>query len=168
MKLDTTTVALGHLIKWMYTGNLVLLPQGSKTLDQFLPGAIEFRELAHFVMLTEALAQPLSNVKFALIQHRKSLTNRHIRHVLKLPQNDELRNMFAQACVKPYIENMHVFVLEKRKRHLFRHSEMLQVEGFAADLFKAFDETMQNGLRENRDGTQYVRDPLTQDHIEIS
>lgn len=123
---------------------------------------IRFFLVAYKIGLLGPFDNVVSKVKSVICSEIRSLINVHIRMAFKeLPRGHPVRKLFAQACVRSYME--HIDIRPHRKEFRFRF-EMTEIEGFAADLLYAVNETMRK--RVAGEGNVYT-DPLLGTQIKL-
>lgn len=128
-----------------------------KVNSQNIISYLGFLKLADELDLLGPFDDILSNIKEILISSQLSLQPEHIRGASELPSGHGLRKLFAQACVKRYIND----TIRDSKSFRFA-TEMDEVESFAADLFKEVDKVLRQRHKMAKTRPEYSYfDPLT-------
>jgi hypothetical protein len=84
----------------------------------------------------------------SLLSSRTALLPEHIRTAAQLPYGHPLRNLIAQACVKSYAWSLQLGGRNGGNKRRFRFQEELDtLEGFAADLVRAFTSSIRGNPR---------------------
>jgi hypothetical protein len=95
-----------------------------------------------------------------VLSHPNVLSAQNIREVVELPRGHALRQLFAEACVRPYLENL------KEPTPFKFQAEVDDLEAFASDLHRALDATLKNAVVV-MNGCR-VPDPITGDWITLT
>ncbi|KAF8863305.1 hypothetical protein BDZ45DRAFT_738282 [Acephala macrosclerotiorum] len=151
----------GLVVQWLYHAKIVL--PTNKTLDpksRQITRLLVFLKLADRILLLGPFDDVVSNIKALVLEDRTSLQAEHIRMAAELPASHGVRKLFAQACVKDYLASQ----FPRTDKAAFKfNKEFEEVECFAADLFKEYNETfLQRKVEWGNSGSyEYVvHDPL--------
>lgn len=103
------------------------VPAASHAISNY----VAFLKLADALGLLGPFDIIINRITTALLTSEEALQGTHIREASELPRGHAVRRMFAQVCVRPYVQATITTAGEG-----FRFAdEVLQIEGFAADLF---------------------------------
>jgi hypothetical protein len=127
--------------------------KGSQTITSYL----EFLKLADDLDLLGPFDDIIGKIKAILISSELSLLQDHIRSASQLPCGHAIRKLFAQACVRPYIEDINKGPAGSKFRFM---AEITEIESFAADLFYEYNEAIRQRQWES-DLCATFPDPLT-------
>lgn len=119
---------------------------------------LSFLKLADRIMLLGSFNEVIGAIKALLLESRSSLQPEHIRSATELPAGHGVRKLFAQASVRDYLASR----FSGTKKGYFKfEKELEEVEGFAADLFKEYDQTfLQRRTQWSSEYEYLVTDPL--------
>lgn len=161
---DTNSDAFELVIQWMYTGHFVL-PAIVQTDADSISRILDFLNAADFLDLIGSPYRVVADaIKEKLIKSREVLESAHILKAMALPSEHLTRKLVLQACVGLYFISLGGSWKYERKYSTTRspfkfEKELTQLDGFAADLFRLYDEVRRTS------STDSVVDPLTKSLI---
>lgn len=175
------------VVQWMYTSQIILdedydiidtpresiqdvaageaLPMDDRHSLETHRSSQHISRLLNFLKVTDRieLLGPFTSVvqmiKGRIIAHRSSLTCEHVRAAVELPQGHAVRELFAQACVRDY-SRWFFYKSQSNRPVLGCETEVNELEGFAADLLKAFSNAIRKRNFRGKEG-HFFPDPLT-------
>ena len=147
------------IVHWMITGQIVFSKDTSNC--EKMSTYLSFLKMAERLTLLGPFSSVFQDMKKVLREDHGSLTAEHIRFAAELPKGNALRKLIVDACVDSYKRD-----LEKRREDdeptfKFR-AEIDELDGFAADLLRAYDLAMNCWICDGS-GSRSYQDPLMMD-----
>jgi hypothetical protein len=130
--------------------------------SDYLTQLLEFLTLSDFLGLLGPL-DPITQQIRSILSNRANLRSEHIDRAMKQLPGTQAREIILKACVGPYLVSLGWNYIDKPPVAIsdFRFKEELKnLDGFAAELFQLFDETMRK-KEKWANGQSCVRDPVT-------
>jgi hypothetical protein len=144
------------VVQFIYTGDFVF-PASAEASP-----ALKIDVLLDFIILSDMLLlgsndTAIAKMKELIKKSASSLQPRHVREATeRLPSGHELREVFALACVWPYIVKQNSKQLTRYNSTPFKFvREVGELECFASELFKAHMKIYKDGrysMGEYKDG----------------
>ncbi|PQE28011.1 BTB POZ fold protein [Rutstroemia sp. NJR-2017a WRK4] len=166
MRIECSSVAFDLVVQVIYTDSFVLPASVENST------AVKLDLMLDFLILSDRLLlgsndTAVAKMKKLIKESNLSLEPRHVRKAAEyLPSGHEIRELFALACVWPYIL---IHQPDKLVRYGLSRSEIIEeveeVEGFASDLFKAHRKIYKDMKYSN--GVYILTNPLTGESIPV-
>lgn len=144
LKLPGCTITVFQLvIKWVYTGEIILPAAVTEDKAEAFTLGVSFFTTADRIDLLGPFNSIIAQLKNLILSSPNIIEGGHIRSAALLPKRHPLRELLAQACVKPYLSRK-IDGCGKgcgQGFELFKfQTEVGDLESFSSDLLRALEQ----------------------------